>query len=188
MPRLPTVANTATGPVQVQANALLLPGERPAPRARWRRFGSTLLVLALIWGGLTGFRVDALVFGVPAVLAGASLVFLMPLSPGWRLSPGGALAFALWFVRLSVRGAVDVASRVFSPRMGLRPGFRSYVLSLPAGAPRVMFLNTVTLLPGTLAAEIDGDRVSVHMLDTSADLQADLGALEQRIAALFALI
>ena len=168
------------------ANAVTV-RDAPPPSARWRRFAAKLVVLALIWAVLTGFRLDALVFGVPAVLAGAALVFLMPPSPGWRISPGGALAFVLWFAVQSVRGAVDVSVRAFSPRMPLRPGFRRYPLSLPPGAPRVMFLNTVTLLPGTLSAEVGHDEVIVHMLDTRADLAADLGALEARIAAFFAL-
>ena len=71
--------------------------------------------------------------------------------------------------------------------MPLRPGYRRHSLALPAGAPRLLFLNTVTLLPGTLSAEVAGDAVIVHMLDTSADLAADLTALKARVAALFAL-
>lgn len=159
----------------------------PGGAARWRRFVTMAAALLLIWAALTDFRPDALVFGLPAVLAGAGLVFLMPTSPGWRISPRGALGFVWWFALQSVRGAVDVAWRAFAPQMPLRPGFRRHPLALPTGAPRVLFLNTVTLLPGTLSAEVEGDAVIVHMLDTSADLGADLTALEVRVAALFAL-
>ncbi len=165
------------------------------PRPVWRRFAMALVTLSLIWGGLTGFRLDTLYFGAPAVLLGVGLVFLIPPAPGWRLSPRGALAFSLWFAVQSFRGAVDVSVRAFSPDMPLRPGFRRYRPALPAGAPRVMFLNTITLLPGTLSAEVEDESegetgtgaVIVHMLDTRADLQADMRALEARIAALFAL-
>ena len=168
---------------------------QPGPRPVWQRFAMAMVALSLIWGGLTGFRLDTLYFGAPAVLLGAGLVFLIPPAPGWRLSPRGALAFALWFAVQSFRGAVDVSVRAFSPDMPLRPGFRRYRPALPAGAPRVMFLNTITLLPGTLSAEVEEESegqtgtgaVIVHMLDTGADLQADMRALEARIAALFAL-
>ena len=168
---------------------------KAAPRAVWRRFVTALVALSLIWGGLTGFRLDTLYFGAPAVLLGAGLVFVIPPAPGWRLSPRGAIVFAMWFAVQSFRGAVDVSVRAFSPEMPLRPGFRRYRPALPAGAPRVMFLNTITLLPGTLSAEVEDESegqtgtgaVIVHMLDTRADLQADMRALEARIAALFAL-
>ncbi|MGY6548743.1 MAG: Na+/H+ antiporter subunit E [Roseinatronobacter sp.] len=166
--------------------ALALRPKPQPPMARWRQFGVMLVALAVLWGVLTEFRVDALVFGVPAVLVGAGLLLVMPGTPAWRLSPRGAIAFALWFAVQSVRGAVDVAWRAFSPDMRLRPGFRSYQPVLPEGAPRIVFLNTITLLPGTLSAEIEGAEVIVHMLDTRADLQAELAALEARVAALFA--
>ncbi len=158
-----------------------------APASPWRRFFLVALTLGLIWAVLTDFRLDALAFGVPAVLAGAALVFVLPASSAWRLSPRGALAFALWFAVQSVRGAIDVALRAFDPKLPLRPGFRRYTPALPAGAPRVLFLNTITLLPGTLTSEVSGDTVVVHMLDTRANLEADLNALETRVAAMFAL-
>ncbi len=183
----PAARNTRIDPPGAANAVTVHQAPEPPVASHWRRFLATALALSLIWGALTGFRSDALIFGLPAVLAGAGLVFLLPSRPGWRLSPRGALTFVLWFAAQTVRGAVDVALRAFSPAMPLRPGFRRYPIALPQGAPRVMFLNTITLLPGTLSAEIAGDQVIVHMLDTSADLNADLGALETRIAALFAL-
>ena len=186
MPRTPTPARPASA-IPAQPRPVLLPDGRPAAGARWRRFAMTALGLAVLWGALSGFRADALVFGIPAVLAGAALVFVLPPSPGWRISARGLVLFALWFGVQSVRGAVDVAARACAPRMGLRPGFRSYHPALPMGAPRVLFLNAITLLPGTLTAEIEGERVLVHMLDTRADLDGDLQALERRVASLFAL-
>jgi multicomponent Na+:H+ antiporter subunit E len=182
-----SVAGSTPAPLHAEGRALRLhESERPRP-PRWPRFVVTLVVLALLWGVLTEFRIDALAFGLPAVIAGAALVFMMPAVPGWRMSPRGALEFILFFAVQSVKGAVDVALRAFSPRMRLCPGFRTYPLALPEGAPQVVFLNTITLLPGTLAAELRPGEVVVHMLDTRADLAADLGALEARVAALFSL-
>ena len=152
-----------------------------------RRFVVKLLVLAVIWGMLTDWRLDAWVFGAPAILVGAAIILVLPNRAGWRLSLAGAAGFAVWFAVQSVRGAVDVSIRAFSPRMPLLPGFRRFPLTLPGGAPLVMFVNCITLLPGTLSAEIEGDVLVVHMLDTRADLKAELSALEARIAALFAL-
>lgn len=167
-----------------------LPATRPpavSRSARLRRFVVTVVVLALIWAVLTEARPDALIFGIPAVLVGATVSLMLPDSPRWRMSPRGAVVFAIWFAVQSVRGAVDVAGRAFAPQMPLRPGFRRHPLRFPPGAPRVMFVNTISLLPGTLSAEIAGEELVVHMLDTRADLAAELSVLEDRIAALFAL-
>ena len=181
-----SLAESVPAPLLAERRALRLKDQPQTRPPRWPRFLITLVVLALIWGILTEFRLDAIVFGLPAVLFGAALVFLMPAVPGWRLSLPGALRFARFFAVQSVLGAIDVALRAFSPRMPLRPGFRHYPLTLPAGAPRIVFLNTVTLLPGTLSAEVREDEVIVHMLDTRADLAASLGALETRVSDLFA--
>ncbi len=153
----------------------------------WRQFLAKFIFLALLWAVLTDFRLDALIFGIPAVLLGAGLVFILPARPGWWLSLRGFVEFALWFAGQSIRGAVDVAWRAFTPTMPLDPGFRSFASALPDGAPRILFLNAITLLPGTLSAELSGDEVVVHMLDTSADLDADLRRLERRVSALFGL-
>jgi multicomponent Na+:H+ antiporter subunit E len=48
-------------------------------------------------------------------------------------------------------------------------------------------VNTITLLPGTLTAELNDDRLVVHMLDTRTDLAREMGAVEARVRALFAL-
>jgi len=187
MPTTPSVSAQASAKAAAPVRAVAVRGQPVSTAARWRRCATTALTLALLWAVMTDFRADALIFGLPAILTGAGLVFLLPPGPGWRLSPRGALVFGLWFAVQSVRGAVDVSLRALSPRLPLRPGFRRHPLTLPAGAPRILFLNTITLLPGTLSAEVAGDEVIVHMLDTRADLAADLGALEARIMALFAL-
>lgn len=172
------------GPDQPR-HATAVPPAPPQPH-RVLRFVSMALLLAALWGGLTGWRLDSWVFGAPAALLGASLGLLMPATPRWRLSIRGLAVFAVWFAWQSVRGAVDVAWRACTPSMPLQPGFRTHPLRLPAGGlPRMLFANTITLLPGTLSAEINGDELVVHMLDTSADLAGDLAELESRIRAVF---
>ena len=47
--------------------------------------------------------------------------------------------------------------------------------------------NCISLLPGTLAARLDGDRVELHLLDESVDPEPGLLRLEQAIARMFVL-
>ncbi len=160
---------------------------RTTPRPRAWRAAIGLLALAGLWAALTGGAAESWVMGAPAVLLGTALIFLHPGAPRWRLSLPGALRFLAWFALQSVRGAVDVARRAMAWRLPLAPGCRCFQTALPEGAPRLLFANAITLLPGTLTAEIEGDLLVVHMLDTGADLDGELSALEMRVAALFAL-
>jgi multicomponent Na+:H+ antiporter subunit E len=178
-------------PVQVSA-ALKPPATaaavRPAPlRARYAAAVGTGAVLALIWAGLTGGAPDSWAIGMPAVLAGSALAWRAAPAPAWRLSPLGTLRFAGWFAVQSVLGATDVARRAFAPRLPVAPGYRRHPLTLPPGAPRHVMANAITLLPGTLTAELNEYHLIVHMLDTGQDLTADLDVLEARVRALFAL-
>ncbi len=177
-----TRADDAVAPPRPEA-----PAAAAAPRSRFDRAALGLGVLAGLWAVLTGGAVESWVIGAPAVLVAGALIFVFAPAPRWRIAPLGALRFVLWFAAQSVRGAVDVARRALSWHLPIRPGCRTWRTALPAGAPRLVFANAITLLPGTLTAEIDGDRLVLHMLDTRADLDAEVGALEARIAALFAL-
>lgn len=185
-------ASRATGVPQVIADPAAGAAPRlatvPTPvRSRPVRAAIGLVLLAGLWAVLTGGDPGAWVFGVPAVSAGLALILVQSPAPGWRLSPVGAVRFSAWFAVQSVRGAVDVARRALAWRLPLAPGCRPFRTALPDGAPRILFANAITLLPGTLTAEFEGDLLVVHMLDTGADLTAELGALERRVARLFAL-
>ena len=167
--------------------ALRPPGPEARPRHRLRSALTLAVILAAAWALLTGGAPESWALGLPTILAGAALVYVFPPAPGFRISPLGALHFGLWFAVQSVRGAIDVSVRAFDPRLPLAPGFRDWRTTLPEGAPRVMLANTVSLLPGTLTAELEGDRLVLHLLDVRADLATDMGAIEARLRGLFAL-
>ena len=51
-----------------------------------------------------------------------------------------------------------------------------------------MFMaNTVSLLPGTLSAELDEDHLRVHVLDQTGSFATGLAVVEARVARLFGL-
>jgi multicomponent Na+:H+ antiporter subunit E len=78
-----------------------------------------------------------------------------------------------------------VALRALRPSMPLHPGLVRHRLRLPPGAPRVAIANVITMLPGTLSADLDGSDVVIHALDTRHDLHEMVLDLEPRIAAVF---
>ncbi len=163
------------------------PGSRPSTRTAARLRSAILTGTALggPWLVLTGLDAASLAIGAPAILAGAALAALFPPAPPWRIAPLAALGFAAFFAWQSVRGALDVARRALDPRLPLKPGFRTVILTLRPGPGRVLLANTVSLLPGTLSAEIEGRRLIVHTLDLETDVAEEVAALETRIRAVF---
>ncbi|MFO7759527.1 MAG: Na+/H+ antiporter subunit E [Roseovarius sp.] len=181
--------------VPLRARTRREPGQGPAAgpideadHARgWRSLFGTVGGLALLWVGLAGPDPASWVIGGPVIAAATALSFAFPPARRVRVAPLGAIRFIGWFAAASLHGALDVAGRALAWRMPLAPGIRSYETDLPPGAPRLVFVNAITLLPGTLSAGISGTRVEVHMLDTRVDLAAELAPLEARVRALFAL-
>jgi multicomponent Na+:H+ antiporter subunit E len=144
-------------------------------------------VLAVVWWTLAEGRTYLWPAGVAAVAAAvAASLLLSPPGSSPRLRPQGLPGFVAAFLVGSVRGGADVAARAFRRRVDLEPALVDYELRLPSGAARHLFAATVSLLPGTLSVRLAGDVLTVHLLDGGADATEVLGALERRVAALFA--
>jgi multicomponent Na+:H+ antiporter subunit E len=75
--------------------------------------------------------------------------------PGFLLRTAGRVAVSAW----------QVLRIVLDPRMPLAPRTVPHDERFEDEAQRVFFANLVTLTPGTLTVEMDGDRFLVHCLD-----------------------
>lgn len=144
-------------------------------------------ILALLWWVITRGETSAWLIGLPAVAAAAVASVHLAGTGLPRISPIGLAGLVVLFVRESVRGGLDVARRTLSPRLRIRPGFRTFHIRLTEPQARVLLINCISLLPGTLAARLEGDRLEVHVLDASQDPDPDLCRLERAIARLFGL-
>jgi multicomponent Na+:H+ antiporter subunit E len=95
------------------------------------------------------------------------------------------LRFIGYFARESLRGGIDVASRILAPRLRIDPALIEYRPALADGPARNFFVVCVSLLPGTLSVSQRGDLVEIHMLDRHASAEPELAALEQMIGGTF---
>jgi multicomponent Na+:H+ antiporter subunit E len=73
-----------------------------------------------------------------------------------------------------------------APRMRIHPGFGCYRTELKIAPARTFFTNCVSLLPGTLAADIQDEWIEVHVLNIKSNLNSELVRLEHIVARLFA--
>lgn len=149
------------------------------------RFWSRLAGYALIWLILTGTDGKSWIIGGPAVLLAGTCGLLLNGSPARPLKPRGLLFFGLFFLRQSFLGGIDVLRRTLSPRQLLNPGLVPYTTFLPEGSPRVLFANTISLLPGTLSVDLEDNTIIIHTIDINLPTWVNIQNLEGHIAALF---
>ncbi|MBK5940189.1 Na+/H+ antiporter subunit E [Halochromatium roseum] len=159
----------------------------------WLRPIRIFLTLAVLWLVIAGPELSSWIIGVPALLFATWSTMTLtgdrhaadrtPYRSRLRL--GGLLRFLPFFAIESVRGGLDVASRVMRPRLRIDPGFQSYQMHLSNPIARVVFLDSISLLPGTLSADLVNDQIEVHALDASHDLSPSLQRLERVVAQLF---
>ncbi len=138
------------------------------------------LVFALVWWVLTDGAAASWVIGVPAVLlaVAVSIVLVSPVPVVWS----ELLRFAPFFLYHSLLAGSDVARRIFLRRVSIDPALVRYTLRLPPGPSRLVMANVVSLLPGTLSAELGRNLLTVHVLDRQKDFLAELDMVEQRVA------
>ncbi len=149
-----------------------------------RRMPLRFFLFSLVWFVLTGYDGAGWIIGFPAVLLAACLSLLLSPSPGISISLVGACRFIPFFLRQSTLSGIDVMRRALSPRPVINPGLVSYSTFLPEGAARVFFVNTISLLPGTLSADLHDNRVTVHTIDRDQPIWANMQNLELHIAVL----
>lgn len=144
-----------------------------------------LTLVAGLWWVITGGDPGSWLVGVPAVFAAAWAAERLRARPGPRFSIGGLLRFAPFFLWGSLRGGIDVARRTLGLRLRISPSFTEYRVQLAHPSARVFFANSVSLLPGTLTADLSGEQLRVHLLADDLDAQAELARLERAVARLF---
>jgi multicomponent Na+:H+ antiporter subunit E len=138
-----------------------------------------------LWWILAEGRVDGWLLGGVAVVAATwTSITLAP--PGkLRIRLAGLIGFLRFFLWNSLRGGMQVAGIALSGRTALRPGIIELRVTLPPGGARILLVNVLGLMPGTLGVDLDDANLRLHVLDDSQPVVAETRALEATIAALF---
>ncbi len=99
---------------------------------------------------------------------------------GLRLTPSAIRPFMAYlgvFLLALVRANLDVARRVLSPSLPLRPALVEVRTSLKSPLGRLILANSITLTPGTLTVDVGDDSLLIHWIDAPPDVDIE-GATE----------
>ncbi|MFO7900802.1 MAG: Na+/H+ antiporter subunit E [Planctomycetota bacterium] len=133
-----------------------------------------LLAVFALWV-LLFWSVDAWVLGSGAFFALLVATFLGEIYPDRMdrvLDPRRVFFFLVYlpyFFYWCLKANLDVALRVIHPDVPIRPGIVKVKTSLRTDMAKTFLANSITLTPGTLTVDIDGDDVYVHWINIDTD-------------------
>jgi multicomponent Na+:H+ antiporter subunit E len=94
--------------------------------------------------------------------------FLKLLNPGRFLLGLLYIPYLFFYIILA---NLDVAYRVLNPYLPIKPGIVKVKTCLTSDFAKTILANSITLTPGTLTVEVDGDDFYVHWINVSSDNQ-----------------
>ena len=150
--------------------------------ARW------MLLLLALWLMLTAGDIASWIIGLPFI---ALAILLQPISDnssnkfGRSLNIIGLLQFIYFFIIESFRGGVDVSRRVLAAKPRVNPVFYDYHMQLQRSYAQQLFISSISLLPGTLCADIDENRLRIHTLDRHMETAEGIKRLESLVGKIF---
>ena len=137
--------------------------------SRLSRYLYTVIVLFVIWLFLTAsLDPQELTFGLILSLIVAALTYEIFTTGGLsNLHPRKivyAIAYIPYFLWAMIMANLDVAYRVLHPKRPIRPGVVKCKTVLKTNAGKLALANSITLTPGTITLDIDGEDYFIHWI------------------------
>jgi multicomponent Na+:H+ antiporter subunit E len=147
---------------------------------------SLSIVLAAVWLAWSGiFQTLTLSLGLASVIFVVFVAHRMGLTDA-EGAPFTAiprsLTYAPWLAKEIVLANLDVARRILSPSMPIAPRMIRITAHESTDLARVIYANSITLTPGTVTVEVEGEEFTVHALTPEAAEALEHGEMDLRVA------
>lgn len=158
---------------------------------RMLRNSAMFAALLVFWLALSA-RLDPLFVVIGVISAAVATVFAIRLVDGVmgederpRIKVWPLLTFHVWLLLQIPPAGLAIARVVVDQRRPPRPGVVHFRTSLQHPIARVLLANAITLVPGTMTLNIDGDCYTVHAFTPASMADLASGETQRRIARAF---
>ncbi|MGB7294402.1 MAG: Na+/H+ antiporter subunit E [Candidatus Aminicenantales bacterium] len=169
----------------------------PTRRAAFVFYRNTAVQFALLFGLwiLLSGHYDAFHIGTGAVCALAVVAVNLRLNKFFFIRDDlcqcapirlrRLFVYVPWLLWQIVVASLQVAAVVLNPKLPANPSFVRFRTKLPTVASRVILANSITLTPGTITVELEGDDFLVHSLIDASHSGILDGTLPGQVARLY---
>ena len=98
--------------------------------------------------------------------------------------PLGLLTYLPWLFWEIAKANVDVARVILHPRLPISPRLIEFRASQEDDVGRVIYANSITLTPGTVTIDTEGEMITVHALTAEAADGVLSGDMDRRVSRL----
>lgn len=127
-----------------------------------------LVALALLWFGLSGetspFFIGLGAFAVLVTLALCARLKVIDRNASPYHRAPQLLRYMGWLAVEIVKANIAVIARVLGPRHAIDPAVVRLRTRARTDLGKALFANSITLTPGTVTVDVEGDKVLVHAL------------------------
>ncbi len=136
----------------------------------WQHYALVTGTCMLLWILLTGSldSQELIAGGVVSLLVTALFTSRLIIFTGFRfswLAPVYILSYLGNFLVALLLANFDLAVRVLSPSLPIRPEMVEVKTVLKSPLAKLMLANTITLTPGTLTVDLIDDRLQIHWVN-----------------------
>ena len=142
----------------------------------------TMMVVWLFWSG----HYTGLLIGLGAV----SSVLVACLARHMSLADpeghpihlaGGGLLYSPWLIWAVIKSSLEVTRLILSRDMKIHPCIMQVHATQTTDLARAVYANSITLTPGTVTVDIEGDCITVHALTEAAAADLATGDMDRRV-------
>ena len=139
--------------------------------ALWLLLSGHYTPLMLLLGGLSTLLVVFLALRADLIDRETHPVLLKP----------SILLYWLWLAWEIIKSNLDVARRILTPGLPISPNVFTVRTTQQSDLGQVTYANSITLVPGTVAMDVDEDVITVHALTQEAAANLKRGEMNRRV-------
>ncbi|MGB5396221.1 MAG: Na+/H+ antiporter subunit E [Gammaproteobacteria bacterium] len=137
-----------------------------SPLRSWLLLSAALFILWLLL--TASLSADEIITGILVAVVAAVATPRLAVFSGFKLVPSAPLAilrYSFNFALALIKANIDMARRVLTPSLPLKPAVVEIQTSLQSELGKLLLANSITLTPGTLTIDVIGDRMLIHWID-----------------------
>lgn len=145
-----------------------------------------LIALAAFWFALSGETSPLFL-----MLATVSVLLVLWLCARLRIIDRNAspyhrlpqmLLYGVWLLGEIVKSNIAVIRKIVGPTHAIDPVMVNVSTSAKTDLGKAVFANSITLTPGTVTVDVDGDRLKVHALVRESSSAASFAPMDRKAA------